>query len=79
MSFKRVISPLALLFCLALLGALVGPAEAVIKFRGAGTESKVTVGGNVTPGLPTGWQVNDIHIAIIQNSDRPGAARLLRG
>ena len=37
-------------------------------FRAVGTIATAQ-SGNVTPGLPTGWQANDIHICIVGAAD----------
>jgi hypothetical protein len=39
-----------------------------IGFRGAGTVAPLGA-GNVTPGLPAGWQPNDLHILIVEQKD----------
>ncbi|MGH8700696.1 MAG: DUF6701 domain-containing protein [Burkholderiales bacterium] len=39
-----------------------------ISYRGAGAVASAAT-GNVTPGLPTGWQPDDIHIAIIETAE----------
>lgn len=39
-----------------------------VNFRAAGTVASAA-SGNVTPGLPTGWQPNDIHILIVEQKD----------
>ncbi|MGH8633119.1 MAG: DUF6701 domain-containing protein [Burkholderiales bacterium] len=40
-------------------------AQGQISYRGAGTVATFS-SGNVTPGLPSGWQPDDIHIAVIE-------------
>jgi hypothetical protein len=45
-----------------------GVAPTVIAFRAAGAAASAA-SGNVTPGLPAGWQPNDIHILIVEQKD----------
>jgi hypothetical protein len=67
--------PAALFLALALWGWLApSGVEAGIAFRAAGTYASAASGnplapGSVPPGLPAGWQPDDIHIAIIASKD----------